>query len=38
MAANEAIRLYKGRDVTEKLFREDKSYLGNRSMRVYFLA
>jgi len=35
MTAKEAIRLYKGRDVTEKLFRGDKSYLGNRSMRVY---
>lgn len=35
MTAKEAIRLYKGRDVTEKLFRGDKSYLGNKSMRVY---
>lgn len=35
MTAKEAIRLYKGRDVTEKLFRGDKSCLGNKSMRVY---
>ena len=35
MSAKEAIKLYKGRDVTEKLFRGDKSYLGNKSMRVY---
>ena len=35
MTAKEAIKLYKGRDVTEKLFRGDKSYLGNKSMRVY---
>ena len=27
--------LYKSRDNSEKLFRGDKSYLGNRSMRVY---
>ncbi|MCF0195598.1 MAG: transposase, partial [Bacteroidaceae bacterium] len=31
MTAAEALRLYKGRDATEKLFRGDKSYLGNRS-------
>ena len=35
MTAKEAIILYKSRDNTEKLFRGDKSYLGNRSMRVY---
>ena len=34
MTAAEALRLYKGRDATEKLFRGDKSYLGNRSLRV----
>ena len=35
MTAKEAIELYKSRDASEKLFRGDKSYLGNRSMRVY---
>jgi transposase len=35
MAARAAIMLYKSRDNSEKLFRGDKSYLGNRSMRVY---
>ena len=35
MTAREAIELYKSRDVSEKLFRSDKSYLGNKSMRVY---
>lgn len=35
MTAKEAIKIYKGRDVTEKLFRGDKSYLGNKSMRVH---
>ena len=35
MSAREALELYKGRDASEKLFRSDKSYLGNRSMRVY---
>lgn len=34
MNAAEALRLYKGRDASEKLFRGDKSYLGNRSFRV----
>ncbi len=34
MAAAEALRIYKGRDSTEKLFRADKSFLGNGSMRV----
>jgi transposase len=34
MTAKEAITLYKSRDVSEKLFRGDKSYLGNKSMRV----
>jgi len=34
MTATEALTLYKGRDETEKLFRGDKSYLGNRSLRV----
>ena len=35
MSAKEAIELYKSRDTSEKLFRGDKSYLGNRSIRVY---
>ena len=34
MTATEALTLYKGRDESEKLFRGDKSYLGDRSMRV----
>ena len=34
MTAAEALTLYKSRDGTEKLFRGDKSYLGNRSLRV----
>lgn len=35
MSAKEAIKLYKSRDTSEKLFRGDKSYLGNKSIRVY---
>ena len=35
MTAAEALDLYKSRDSSEKLFRGDKSYLGERSMRVY---
>ena len=34
MTAGEALDLYKSRDASEKLFRGDKSYLGNRSFRV----
>ena len=34
MTAREAIELYKSRDASEKLFRSDKFYLGNKSMRV----
>lgn len=34
MTAGEALELYKSRDASEKLFRGDKSYLGNRSLRV----
>lgn len=34
MTAAEALSLYKSRDASEKLFRGDKSYLGNRSLRV----
>ena len=35
MTAETALDLYKSRDGSEKLFRGDKSYLGERSMRVY---
>ena len=35
MTAAEALDLYSSRDGSEKLFRGDKSYLGNKSMRVY---
>ena len=35
MSAKEALNLYKSRDASEKLFRGDKSYLGNKSLRVY---
>lgn len=34
MDAKEAIGLYKNRDASEKVFRADKSYLGNSSLRV----
>lgn len=33
MTANEALNLYKSRDASEKLFRGDKSYLGDKSLR-----
>ena len=33
MTAKEAINLYRGRDVSEKLFRSDKSYLDEKSYR-----
>lgn len=35
MSAKEAMELYKSRDASEKLFKADKSFLGNRSMRIY---
>lgn len=35
MTAAEALELYKSRDASEKLFRGDKSYLGNRSFRTH---
>jgi transposase len=35
MSAAVALDLYKSRDQSEKLFRGDKSYLGNKSTRVY---
>ena len=34
MTAEDALDLYKSRDASEKLFKGDKSYLGNRSMRI----
>ncbi len=34
MDAKDAINLYKSRDVSEKVFRADKSYLGNSCLRV----
>ena len=37
MTAADALDLYKSRDASEKLFRGDKSYPGERSMRVYRL-
>ena len=35
MTANEALNLYKSRDASEKLFRGDKSYLGDKNLRIY---
>lgn len=35
MTAKEALNLYKSRDTSEKLFRGDKSYLGDKSLRIY---
>lgn len=35
MTAKDAINLYKSRDASEKLFRGDKSFLNNKSLRVY---
>ena len=35
MTAKEALELYKSRDASEKLFKADKSFHGNRSLRVY---
>ena len=35
MTASEALTLYKSRDVNEKLFRMDKSYMGNNSTRTH---
>ncbi len=34
LSAQEAMDLYKSRDSTEKLFRSDKTFLGNRSLRI----
>ena len=35
MTAKEALHLYKSRDVSEKFFASDKSFLGNKSMRSH---
>ena len=35
MTAAEALILYKGRDISEKLFAADKSFIGSQSMRVH---
>ena len=35
MSAKVALNLYKSRDASEKLFRGDKSYLGDKSLRIY---
>ena len=35
MTASEALIHYKGRDISEKLFSADKSFIGSKSMRVY---
>ena len=35
MSAGDALEIYKSRDENEKLFRGDKSYLGDKSMRVH---
>lgn len=35
MKAKDAIEIYKSRDASEKLFRGDKTYLGNKSLRVH---
>lgn len=35
MTASKALELYKSRDVSEKLFRADKSFIGNRTMRAH---
>ena len=35
MSASDALELYKSRDASEKLFRGDKTYMGERSARTY---
>lgn len=35
MTAEEALKLYKSRDASEKLFHGDKSYLGGKSFRIH---
>jgi hypothetical protein len=35
MTASAALTQYKGRDISEKLFRSDKTFLGSNSMRIH---
>ena len=35
MTSKEALHIYKSRDISEKAFRGDKTYLGDRSLRVH---
>ena len=35
MTASEALILYKGRDISEKFFSADKTFLGSKSMRIH---
>ena len=35
MTAKEALHIYKSRDMSEKVFRGDKTYLGDKSLRVH---
>lgn len=35
MTAKEALHIYKSRDISEKAFRGDKTYLGDKSLRVH---
>lgn len=35
MTAKEALHIYKSRDMSEKTFRSDKTYLGDKSLRVH---
>ena len=35
MTAQEAYRLYRGRDVSEKLFRADKTFLSSSAQRIH---
>ena len=36
MSASRALIHYKGRDISEKLFSSDKSFIGSKSMRVHY--
>jgi len=36
MSASQALIHYKGRDISEKLFCSDKSFIGSKSMRVHY--
>ena len=35
MTVKEALHIYKSRDMSEKVFRGDKTYLGDKSLRVH---